>query len=118
MDELSLGIVVSKFIIEAFKIEVEGRMKAENELRLSNNEALVYNYKSFSDISEKIKEMVKIIAKEDLKQKNTDFICHCGKVMKFWDGHVAGPHGVDIENCEDPQYKCKCGNKVYLSEKE
>ena len=33
--------------------------------------------------------------------------------MKYWNGCKMGAYGVDIENCEDPQYKCICGNKFY-----
>lgn len=43
-----------------------------------------------------------------------NFRCKCGKMMKYWDGCCMGAHGVDYEGCEDPQYKCECGNVVYL----
>jgi len=37
------------------------------------------------------------------------FICHCGKPMKYFDGYSSNP-----ENCEDPFYKCTCGNRITL----
>uniref|UniRef100_A0A6H2A1F1 Uncharacterized protein n=1 Tax=viral metagenome TaxID=1070528 RepID=A0A6H2A1F1_9ZZZZ len=47
--------------------------------------------------------------------KQTIYICgKCQKEMKYWNGCKMGAYGVDIENCEDPQYKCICGNKFYI----
>ena len=40
----------------------------------------------------------------------------CGQSMKLHDGCVMGAYGVDIENCRDPIYKCKCGYVVEIGE--
>lgn len=45
-----------------------------------------------------------------------DLTCNkCNGVMKFLDGHAQGTYGTDYENCDDPNYSCKCGNKIYLN---
>lgn len=40
----------------AIQAEIEG-MKAENELRLSNNLSLAYNWKDFFDMSRQLEEL-------------------------------------------------------------
>ena len=42
----------------------------------------------------------------------------CGQTMKFRDGCVMGPYGVNYELSNDPSYVCQCGNVVEVSEPE
>ena len=45
-----------------------------------------------------------------ISQPNERLECpNCSEILKYWDGHNSNP-----ENCDDPQYGCKCGFKIYI----
>lgn len=72
-------------------------------------------------MSDKKEQSQKIDMSEHLVKTQVSlpiFVCgKCRIKMEYWDGCAMGAYGVDIENCDDPQYKCSCGNSFYIEEK-